>query len=915
MLDEILSISGNRAVYDALVENLSNEKAVAFVGAGASAGIYPLWGELIEQLADYAVAQGKAEPGDAERWKRDKASTAQQRVRNILRKLEEPLYFQFLRQKFSERRGSDGKRFTATHAALLRIPFRGYVTTNYDPALDFARAEIRPECLTTGIPTWQDDDEVYRWLSGEAFAGPEDCPILWLHGSWQRPSGIVLNAGEYGAAYKPGIYRNTFRKLWEQDRLVFVGFGFNDPQFTFMVGEILRDIAGAHPVPRHIAILALRPDGGAYPDNAAIAELRAGLEEDYHVRPLFYHVKARSDGGEDHGELLELLDTLAPSLAPPPPPAPAPPAPVREAGFTAHWRHEPTDDEKFTGRDDEQQRLDRWVRDEAVRVIGVSAVGGTGKTALVAHWLKNTEGWKSRPFAGLFAWSFYRERDTTVFVRELIAWAHDALDVRLQGSGPASAAVVALIREVPIVLVLDGLEVLQEGPDDPRHGAFLDGALRELLVALCSRLHRGVAVLTSRFMFADLEQFAGTAFHQLNLAGLMPEQGAALLADLGVGGSDAERKEISERLEGHPLGLRVFAEALPEALREEPLTFVDNAFAAEGLTKESALTAKVRRLLAFYEEKLPQAQVRLLSVVALFRAPVPADTITRIMRGLFGDEDLSDDALLTAQISRLHNRGVLTRDPIDGGYGYACHPILRDHFRSVLVHKGAETARRNATTKTLANLAMCEEHRWKLDCGLCHAVLSQCALAEGRMDDAREHLGEAESIFRRGQVLFELGRLQIVAGRIALADKAAEDALERAAEALSLAQPRGMRLEQADALVVRGRARLMRANIDPDAAARALDDAEEALRIARDCGYAWAERDALRLQGASLLALADAMNEPAAGPYRAYAERTRAEAGALSARLRLTEEDLREADLKAAAWFDAWETQHPPEAG
>ena len=54
-----------------------------------------------------------------------------------------------------------------------------------------------------------------------------------------------------------------------------------------------------------------------------------------------------------------------------------------------------------------------------------------------------------------------------------------------------------------------------------------------------------------------------------------------------------------------------------------------------------------------------------------------------------------------------------------------------------------------------------------------------------------------------------------------------------------------MRFVHADALVVRGWARLLKNKPDAD---RALDDAEEALRLARECGYAWGERDALFLE-------------------------------------------------------------------
>ena len=521
MLDDILAISNNRRVFEDLRKLFAEEQAVAFVGAGASAGMYPQWGQVIDGLADYAVEQGRAEPRDRDRWKADKTSTPQQRVNTILRRLDVAQYHSFLRSTFEARRGPDGNPFTPVHSALMRLRFKGYVTTNYDPALDFARTALRPDCLITGTPTWQDDDEVYRWLTGDVFKDHEACPILWLHGYWQRPASIVLNSGEYNAAYRPGLYRQTFNRLWLQDHLVFAGFGFNDPQFIFMVGEILSEVRDADALPRHIAILSLRPEpDGTWPDEDTLRERRENMEEDYHVRPLFYRVNPLPDGGEDHSELLELLE----GLLPPPNPAEAAPAPVisatspaspaaAPAAFPVHGEHETTNDGKFTGRDDEQARLDRWVRDPAVRAIGVTAVGGTGKTALVGHWLKNTDGWRSRSFVGLFGWSFYQERSTNAFLRRLLLWAHEAFGTpQPDEETNLAASALALLRDHPLVIVLDGLEVLQEGPEDARYGTFLDGTLREFLGALCAGRHESLAVLTSRFLFADLERHLGTAF-------------------------------------------------------------------------------------------------------------------------------------------------------------------------------------------------------------------------------------------------------------------------------------------------------------------------------------------------------------------------------------------------------------------
>jgi hypothetical protein len=43
-LDEILKTDRNRAVYDRLKALLNEGSATAFVGAGASAPLFPLWG-------------------------------------------------------------------------------------------------------------------------------------------------------------------------------------------------------------------------------------------------------------------------------------------------------------------------------------------------------------------------------------------------------------------------------------------------------------------------------------------------------------------------------------------------------------------------------------------------------------------------------------------------------------------------------------------------------------------------------------------------------------------------------------------------------------------------------------------------------------------------------------------------------
>ena len=63
-------IPGNESAFEKLKEIVDSREAIAFVGAGASAGLYPLWTQLLLLLADQAVDCGLATEADREFWLR-----------------------------------------------------------------------------------------------------------------------------------------------------------------------------------------------------------------------------------------------------------------------------------------------------------------------------------------------------------------------------------------------------------------------------------------------------------------------------------------------------------------------------------------------------------------------------------------------------------------------------------------------------------------------------------------------------------------------------------------------------------------------------------------------------------------------------------------------------------------------------
>ncbi len=403
----------------------------------------------------------------------------------------------------------------------------------------------------------------------------------------------------------------------------------------------------------------------------------------FDAHALFYPVATLPDGGQDHHALQVLLDSLVSKpVVDSTLEAAQPVHASRSLEPISYFAHETTEDEDFTGRVQDIGRLDRWAADPAVRLIGVCAIGGLGKTALVGHWLRS--GRHNRE--AVFFWSFYRERDVNRFFEELRKFGRNHLGWDSSNNSPLAA----LLKERRILIALDGLEVIQESPGTIAYGKLLDVALADFFHEHSRSQSKSLLVLTSRFPFPDLTTYLGMAIRLLPLSSLRPEEGAALLAKFGVTNPQPDREQVSRTLLGHPLALRILALSIPPEARGD-LTrlwnMVSQMSAASGTSWEhQAFEAKLKRLLAFYETQLPEPQRETLSLIALFHAPVSEDTLALLWHNLRGY--LGTDTALPAALDALHGERLLTTDlGVNGEVRYACHPILRDFFRSRLLHQ------------------------------------------------------------------------------------------------------------------------------------------------------------------------------------------------------------------------------------
>lgn len=278
--------------------------------------------------------------------------------------------------------------------------------------------------------------------------------------------------------------------------------------------------------------------------------------------------------------------------ASPPAPAPAATAPVSPAADGKYGRRAVDLDaitgfarEQLVGRDPQRRLLDSAWRAAAddrpvrPRVLVFHALGGEGKTSLVASWAVDAANKVSGvdvPMA--FAWSFYKQgtgdqRGSSSYEFLNAAAKHFGIDDDNQAPRTDMAraeSLAKLLSTRPALLILDGLEPLQFSPGPSMDARLKDDALAHLLLSL-ARANRGLCVVTTRYAIANLASMSPSKARQHPLQALSPTHSVQLLRlfRLGVApneyritGTDEEFEALALWTRGHALTLNLMGQYL-----------------------------------------------------------------------------------------------------------------------------------------------------------------------------------------------------------------------------------------------------------------------------------------------------------------------------------------------------------------
>jgi hypothetical protein len=359
--------------------------------------------------------------------------------------------------------------------------------------------------------------------------------------------------------------------------------------------------------------------------------------------------------------------------------------------------------DRLIGRDDELKWLaDTWgkvrrVESPRANVLTIVALGGEGKTSLVAMWAASlaAENWPGCDAA--FAWSFYSQgtqeqsaASSDLFLAAALTFFGDPATAN--SARPAwdkGKRLAELIGERRALLILDGLEPLQYPPTSPLAGQLKDQGITALLKGLAVR-NAGLCVVTTRYSVTDLKNYRQTTAPEMKLLRLSRMAGVELLESLGVYGTPAEYEKLVEDLLGHALTLNLLGKFLHDAhagdIRKRDLVRFEEADDEEqGGHAFRVMDAYV----AWFESEGDKGRraIAVLRLLGLFDRPASADCLAALKKApaIAGLTDALiglTDSQWNLALTRLDEARLLTvnRDAAGTLLSLDAHPLLREYF-------------------------------------------------------------------------------------------------------------------------------------------------------------------------------------------------------------------------------------------
>ncbi|MGY1784642.1 SIR2 family protein [Geodermatophilus sp. SYSU D00698] len=224
-----------RALAEQLGERARRGQLALFIGAGVSAAAgLPTWEELLGELAARSGLDDDLREGLSRLPPQDAAAL-------LARELGRDELERFVQERFGP------GPYALAHALIADLPVQEFVTTNYDPLVELAAADMGREL---SVLPYDEPRPGRPWL-------------LKLHGDAAHPAGVVLTREEYlQLGDSRAALSGVLHSLLLTRHVLFVGTSMLDDDLIRIAHQVRSavQVPGREPRRRSGTVLALRED-------------------------------------------------------------------------------------------------------------------------------------------------------------------------------------------------------------------------------------------------------------------------------------------------------------------------------------------------------------------------------------------------------------------------------------------------------------------------------------------------------------------------------------------------------------------------------------------------------------------------------------------------------------------------------
>jgi len=496
-----------------LLQKIKQKKLVVFVGAGLSCKLgYPNWNELIvEILKGISDTESKS----------DKYIQAfHDEILNsfeVLSKISEhkPSSIEILDKIISKHENTEP---SSCHKKLGQLT-NNILTTNYDSLLEKALPEYEKIVYTNNYKV--------------AKLSEYEKSIFKIHGDIEEPQNCILFPSEYEKLYNDEEKTSTFelKKIISDKSILFIGFSLTDPYVRYVFDYISNLYSGFNP--QHYIITTDNKKN--WPKN--IIPILIQNHDDLE-NCLDNMINSKQKLKEDDKDFKIQLNKNSAS-------------PIINFSENNEYDSPPTN--KFwVGRTKE---LDH-ISSQDFKAVFITGIGGQGKSALAAHYIKNYFDTDSYEFGD---WRDFKEeanRFQTKFISIIkrLSSSYNFEEVESLNNHELVDAFFKILGKRKIIFVFDNIDNYIDLESFMPAGSFA-----YLLEQIIRKDHFSKFIFTCRPFIRE----AGVDFYQIRLTGLSKDESIKLFKLYNIPIKIEELINLSNKAhsvtKGHPLWLNLIA--------------------------------------------------------------------------------------------------------------------------------------------------------------------------------------------------------------------------------------------------------------------------------------------------------------------------------------------------------------------